>query len=387
MPPADLRAVLDDGLATGAYGWAVALVCSAEQTLAEFAVGEAQHEPERRPLAADTLFDLASLTKVVAGVSAALILLDRGLWSLDDPAARLIPGFAIHGKGSITIRQLLTHSSGLPPWAPLYLRARSRDEALPVLCDLQLEASPGSRIAYSDLGFVLLAYLVEATVGEGFAAFVERELFVPLGMRDTCYLPDPALRARCAATACGNAHEVAMLAADGLRWDGWREGVLMGEVHDGNAHYALGGVSAHAGLFSTAANLSRLCRLYLAEGDWEGRQLIGAASIAAAITEQAADGGQRYGLGWRLAAPFMDLRASDRAFGHTGFTGTSMVIDPTCGLASVLLTNAVHTDPDREGIARVRPRFHDAAHPRFGGAGPGRVPDGTLVPGRRTTAS
>ena len=270
MPSDSLRLVLDEGLAAGAYGGAVGLVCNAEQTLAELAVGEAQREPGCRPLDADALFDLASLTKVVAGVSAALILLDRGLWSLDDPAARRIPGFAIHGKGAITIRQLLTHSSGLPAWAPLYLHARTRGEALPVLCDLRLEAPPGSRIAYSDLGFALLAYLVEATVGEGFAAFIERELFVPLGMRETCYLPSPALRARCAATAYGNAHEVAMLAADGLRWDGWREGVLVGEVHDGNAHYALGGISAHAGLFSTAADLSWLCRLYLQEGAWKG---------------------------------------------------------------------------------------------------------------------
>lgn len=367
MLPDRLRIVLDEGLAAGAYSGAVGLMCNAEQTLAELAVGEKQRDPGRMPMAADTRFDLASLTKVVAGVSAALILLDRGLWSLDAPVIRLIPGFARHGKGAITIRQLLTHTSGLPPWAPLYLRARTREEALPVLCDLRLEAPSGSRIAYSDLGFVLLAYLVEAAVGESFAAFVDRELFVPLGMRETCYVPESALRARCAVTACGNAHEVAMLAADGLRWDGWREGLLVGTVHDGNAHYALGGVSAHAGLFSTAADLARLCRLYLAEGAWAGRQLIAARSIAAAITEQAADGGQHYGLGWRLAAPFMGAQALDRAFGHTGFTGTSMVIDPACGMASVLLTNAVHTDPDREGIARVRPRFHDAAHLQFTG--------------------
>jgi CubicO group peptidase (beta-lactamase class C family) len=392
--------VLTEGLAADAYGGAVALVVQRDAIVVELVVGDAQRGPDRRPMAADTIFDLASLTKMVAGLSATLLLLDRGAWSLEDAVARFIPAFARQGKGAITIHHLLTHTSGLPAWAPLYLQARTADEVLPVLCELELESAPGSQVVYSDLGFVLLGLLVERCAGEPFQQLLARELFAPLGMQDTGYLPAPALRARCAATSYGNDHEAAMLARNEQAFPGWRTHLLVGEAQDGNAHYALEGVSAHAGLFATAHDLSRFARMYLAEGAFGGRQVISAAAIRAATRPHTAHLNMRYGLGWRVAdhalarppaprvseatsryfppdpdatlppVPFMGDLVSERAYGHTGFTGTSLVIDPAHELAIILLTNAVHTDPERAGITLVRPRFHNAVCAATAGAPP-----------------
>jgi CubicO group peptidase (beta-lactamase class C family) len=231
---------------------------------------------------------------------------------------------------------------------------------------MPLDDLPGSRVLYSDLGPALIRFVVERITGESLDSFVTRELFEPIGMRETWWLPPPDVRPRCAATARGNAREEREVALAGLSFDGWRNELLVGEVHDGNAHHAFGGVSAHAGLFSTAADLAEFAAMYLAGGAAGGKQVLSAEAIAAA-TSPAPGVPAGFGLGWRLAVPldgelpnFMGTRVSDRAYGHTGFTGTSIVIDPARNLAMILLTNAIHTDPEREGITTIRPRFHDA---------------------------
>jgi CubicO group peptidase (beta-lactamase class C family) len=330
------------------------------------AVGDAQRWPVQRAMRLDTLFDLASLTKVVAGLSAGLFLTDRGLLALDDPVAKTIPAFAARGKHAITLRQVFTHTSGLPAWFPLYTRARDAEEALAVLCDQPLENAPGICVLYSDLGPALIRFLVERIVAEPFDTFVTRELFGPLGMSDTCWLPPPALRHRSAATAVGNQREERDVALAGLSFTDWRRDMLVGEVHDGNAHHAFGGVSAHAGLFTTASDLTRFALMYLDGGAAGGKQILSEHAVAAATT-QAPGVPSGYGLGWRLAVPlngepplFMGRLASPRAFGHTGFTGAALVIDPARNLAMILLTNAIHTDPERIGIAAIRSQFHDA---------------------------
>lgn len=386
---AHAQRVLQRGLDDAAYGGAVAVVATHDALLAEFAVGDAECAPDRRPIAVDTIFDLASLTKVVAALPAALLLLDRGLWTLDDTVARFIPAFARHGKSGVTLRHLLTHTSGLAAWAPLYPRARTAEEALAVLCDQPLQSPPGSAVVYSDLGMALLAPLVHLVAGEPLATLLARELFEPLGMRETCYLPGASARARCAATAIGNGHEREMLAAAGASFAHWRTHLLAGEVHDGNTHHALEGVSSHAGLFATAGDLARFAQLWLGEGTSTGRMVLSRAAVRLATRPHTAPPAILYGLAWRLPdrspigppsrdaapPPFMGDLVSARAFGHTGFTGTSLVIDPARDLAVILLTNAVHTDPDRRGIATVRARFHNAVCAAIDGRELHRPPD------------
>jgi CubicO group peptidase (beta-lactamase class C family) len=362
----EVERVLDGGLASMAYGGAVAAIVRAGTVAATWAVGDAQRWPNQRAMRLDTIFDLASLTKVIAGANAILLLVDRGLLALDGPVAKVIPAFAAHGKHAVTVRHILTHTTGLPAWFPLYTQARDAEEALAVLCDMPLEGAPGTRASYSDLGPALIRFIVERVSGEQLNTFVKRELFEPLGMHETCWQPPPELRRRCAATESGNPREEREVALAGLSFTGWRREMLVGEVHDGNAHHAFGGVSAHAGLFSTASDLARFASMYLASGAAGGKQILSEHAVTAATT-QAPGTPPGYGLGWRLNVPldgepplFMGRLASPRAFGHTGFTGTSLVIDPARNLAMILLTNAIHTDPERTGIAAVRTKFHDA---------------------------
>jgi CubicO group peptidase (beta-lactamase class C family) len=325
----------------------------------------------------DTIFDLASLTKVVAALPAVLLLLDRGLLALDDTVAHFIPEFAAQGKEGVTIHHLLTHTSGLAAWYPLYTRAHSRADALPVLCDLPLQAQPGTSVVYSDLGVALLAYIVERITREPFQTFVAREIFTPLDMRDTMWRPPATLGEHCAATEVGNREEQERVARLGLPFDGWRDYLIVGEVHDPNTFHALGGVSSHAGLFSTAGDLARFGAMFLANGRMESRALLSSGAVREATRLQTGGLAPRFGLGWRLvdktaslAVPagevpwpwFMGDCISERGYGHTGFTGTSLVLDSARELAVVLLTNAVLVDPGRGKLARIRARFHNAIY-------------------------
>lgn len=386
---ASAMVVLEDGLQVRAYPGAVALVVRRGTIVATAALGHAELAPDPRPMSLSTVFDLASVTKVMAGVTAALVLLDAGVLVLDDPVARFLPAFAADGKGEISIRHLLTHSSGLAPWLPCYTAARTADETFASLCSVELEARPGTQVQYSDLGMILIRAVVCAATGQDLPELLERAVFAPLGLRDTAYLPDEARRLRAAATEEGNRWEQGMVERAGLRFEGWRTGVLVGEVHDGNAHYALGGISSHAGLFSTAGDLARFAQLYLQQGVWDGRSLLSRAAIAEATRLQTSGLQAAYGLGWRLAehplqppAPLArsartqaifpeDPAAGPRSssfgdllpastFGHTGFTGTAITICPALDLALILLTNRVHPDAARRGIERIRARWHNA---------------------------
>jgi len=381
--------LLEEGLDTGAYPGAVALVARHGQIAAAAAIGQAQAVPEPRPMRLDTVFDLASITKVVAGVTAVLVLLDAGLICLDDPVARFVPAFGGAGKRAITLRHLLTHSSGLPPWLPCYAAATTAEETYAYLCTLELEASPGAQVQYSDLGMAMIRAVVGRVAGEDLPPLLGRTVFAPLAMRDTEYLPSPEQRRRAAATEDGNRFEQGMVARAGLHFAGWRTGVLVGEVDDGNTHYALGGISSHAGLFSTAGDLARFGQLYLQHGRWEGRTLLSAAAVGAATSPDTAGWPAGYGLGWRLAGlppgPAVSPARSARTraifpddplappvpswcgdllpagtFGHTGFTGTSLTICPEHDLLLILLTNRIHPDADRSGLDRVRARWHNA---------------------------
>lgn len=382
------RACLERAIADGAFPGAVALVARRGRVAAHWALGAAQAEPIHRPMQPDTIFDLASLTKAVAGATAALLLVEDGVWSLDDAVTRFIPEFAAGGKGEVTIRHLLSHTAGFGGWVAAYTRARDPEAALARICALELAYPPGTDVQYSDIGFSVIGHLVRRVTGEGLDRLLEGRVWGPLGLRDTGYNPSPEWRQRIAATEHGNRFEQAMVANLGESFDGWRQHVLVGEVNDGNTAYALGGVSSHAGLFSTARDLFVFAQMYLAGGAHDGTRILAPATIAEAVSDQTAGLARSRGLGWELLRkgrqpreewapsaaarrifpaeryafpaprPYGDL-LSVRTYGHTGFTGTSLAIDPDRELVVILLTNRIHPDAGNFAINIVRPRFHN----------------------------
>lgn len=312
------------------------------------AVGFRMVCPERRPMEPDTLFDLASVTKCVATTTAVMLLIEEGKMRLDDEVARFVPGFAQAGKENVTIRHLLTHTSGLAAWADLYLHASSPQDMIARISAMPLEYQPGSKVVYSCLGFIVLGEIVVRVAGRPMDSLLADRAFRPLGMGDTCFNPPEALKGRAAATERCK----------------WRGRVIVGEVHDENAR-AMGGVSGNAGLFSTAQDLARFCQMLLEQGMFMGVRILSPASVLCMTTDYTgARLGESRGLGWALRGEGVFSSAGDlmspRAFGHTGFTGTSIWIDPELDIFAILLTNRVHFGRDNNAHIRLRPTFHNA---------------------------
>ncbi|MEP6690418.1 MAG: serine hydrolase, partial [Gemmatimonadaceae bacterium] len=277
--------------------------------------------------AASSLYDLASITKVVATTTAIMVLYDRGQLALDDPVVRFLPAFGGGGKSAITIRQLLTHRSGLPSGRDLWRGGRTPTAARRLVLSTPLERAPGSRELYSDLGADVLAMVAERVAHEPLDRFLERVVFKPLGMRNTGFRPARAAREGAAPTEMHSA----------------RGHPLRGEVHDENAS-ALGGVAGHAGLFSTATDLAIFAQMLLGGGAYDGVR-IASDSTVALFTRRTA--GWR-ALGWETCygGGSCGQKMSERAFGHTGYTGTSMWIDQDRKSFVIVLTNWVHARPD-----------------------------------------
>jgi beta-N-acetylhexosaminidase len=330
-----LRSLLDSAVADSAFPGAFAIVGRHDRVLAEYGAGHLDWAPSSRP-DGHTLWDLASLTKVVALTSAMMQLVETGRVELDAPVQRYLPAWRGPNKERVTVRQLLTHSSGLPAWRPIYKETDRPDSAMALVLATALDTLPGVRMVYSDLGAILMGEIVRAVTGERIDAYFARQVAGPLGLRETLYLPPSSLVPRIAPT------EV----------DPWRQRQLRGEVHDENA-FVLGGVSAHAGLFSTGYDLARFARLYLNGGALDGVRIFSAATIRQFTTVQDSTFSNR-ALGWETptghnSAGHLMQRP---AFGHTGFTGTSIWIDPAHDLFVVLLTNRV--DPTRANLKITR---------------------------------
>jgi len=273
--------------------------------------------------AQSTIYDLASLTKVVGTTTALMILYDDGKISLDDPVSKFIPEFSGGNKDLVTIRLLLEHRSGLPAGRDIWRMASSPADARRAVLETPLYFRPGQYYEYSDLGADVLGFVVEAASGKPLDQFLSERVFTPLGMINTSYRPSDTLKARIAPTE-----------------DNPPRGYpLRGEVHDENA-YALGGIAGHAGLFSTAADLSVFAQMMLNGGEFDGKRLI-ADSTVALFTRRAA---ATRALGWDTCGGTGSCGKylSDRAYGHTGFTGTSLWIDPDRQMFVILLTNRVH---------------------------------------------
>ena len=355
--------IVVDGAQTGAFAGAVAAIARRGELILHRATGWAVCDPACVPMVAETIFDLASLTKVVATLPSVLRLVDAGVIALDDPVGRVLPEFGTSGwKGDVTVRRLLSHSAGLAAWQPFYLDHAGSDAYLAAIAGVQPAALPGEQVIYSDLGFILLGELVGRAGGEDIGRFAATEVFAPLGLHDTTFAPPASWRERIAATERGNETEIGMSGERAGAFPRWRRGVIWGEVNDGNSYYGLAGIAGHAGLFGTALDIARYGELWLQGGAWQGRRILSEALIAEATREQAPG----RGLGWRLPAPVAGGDGADpgaafggRAYGHTGFTGTSLWVDPVRELVVVLLTNRLHPTA-RPEIETIRPAFHAA---------------------------
>jgi CubicO group peptidase (beta-lactamase class C family) len=328
--------------------------------------GHAVLRPERIPMQRETIFDLASLTKPIATTTATLLLAHEGRVGLDDPVAKHLAAFGERGKDRVTLRHLLTHSSGLKPWRPfheaLLERERKRGERLlgtPAareailerICRSALVHEPGEAVVYGDLDFIVLGALVEQVSGQTLDAFCEERILRPLALQETRFLPigeqapplaEP-LRRRIAATEnCP-----------------WRGRILWGEVHDSNA-FAMGGVAGHAGLFGSADDVLRFVVALL--DVWHGRsEAFPSELLRTFFTRQDCPRGSDWALGWDTPTPGSSSSGrffSQRSVGHLGFTGTSVWVDLEREAVVVMLTNRVHLVTKRSPF-RLRPAIHD----------------------------
>jgi CubicO group peptidase (beta-lactamase class C family) len=308
------------------------------------AFGGLSYDDGAPPVRTDTVYDLASLTKVVVTTTMAMVLVDEDRVDIDKPVSAFLPRFRGGAKDRVTVRHLLTHSSGLAWWAPLFQELKGKPAYLERIQSLDLSYEPGSRAEYSDLGIILLGEILERVAGESLDSFARRRIFEPLGMTETLFRPGPDLLPRIAPTEN----------------DPWRGRVVRGEVHDENA-FALGGVAPHAGLFGTAADLARFAQMLVNGGVYDHRRIVSRETVEA-FTRRAGIPGSSRALGWDTPSEGSSAGTlfSPRSFGHTGFTGTSLWIDPERRLFVILLTNRVHPSRENNLIRQVRPAVADA---------------------------
>ena len=347
----DAAAVLERWVDAGAFPGAVYAVGHRRRLVGIGAVGKMSYDDDAPAMPVDALFDLASLTKVLATTPVAMGAVERGNLRLDYPVQALVPEFQGAGKSAVTIRQLLTHTSGLPAYVEFF-REHAPEDAGPAvratvlekIYAADLEAPAGSRYAYSDLGIILLGEALSRALGEPLAEYAQREIFAPLGMRDTMWNPPTSEYERIPPT----------------EYDSWRGAMVRGVVHDENT-YAMGGVAPHAGLFSTARDLATYAQMMLNLGSYGHDRVLRRSTIDRWRKPQDIVAGSSRALGWDTARGSQRWSMFDAsAYGHTGFTGTSLWIDPTRGLFVILLTNRVHPTRENQQHIEARVEFHEA---------------------------
>ncbi|MGZ0170802.1 MAG: serine hydrolase domain-containing protein [Planctomycetales bacterium] len=324
---AAIDAVVEEGLRYERMPGCVVLVGYRGRIAWLKSYGSRQLKPDVVPMTTDTVFDLASLTKPIATATSIMLLIEDGLVELDAPAAKYIPELANNGKEVITIRQLLTHQSGLLPDNSIRNYEDGKVEAFRRIHELDLRAEPGTRFMYSDVGFIVLGEIVERVSGKPLDEFSRERIFTPLGMSETGFNPDSDLKDRAAPTQ--------------ERKGEW----MRGEVHDPRA-YKLGGVAGHAGLFSTAEDLARYAQMLVNVGVLGETRILKPETCRLMQTSQEVSSGVRT-LGWDRRTGYSSNRGdlfSARAFGHGGFTGTALWIDPAQEMFVIFLSNRVHPD-------------------------------------------
>jgi CubicO group peptidase (beta-lactamase class C family) len=303
------------------------------------------YDPRARPISVDSIFDVASLTKIAATATAVMQLVERNQLALHDRACKFFPQLRQAPKDQITVFQLLAHMAGFPGGEPLSRHHKSRDGILDAICSINLSYVPGTDRIYDDLGYILLGLIVEVITGLTLDEYCENEIFGPVGMSETMFVPPKELLERVVPTEI----------------DTNRGGLLRGIVHDERAFF-MGGVAGHAGLFTTAPDLGKFCRSMMDHRKNTFTKILSSASITLMWSRQWQDSEGEYGLGWdRMRPSYMNGIDDGDAVGHTGFTGVSLVISPRRHLAMILLSNRVH--PARSGthlIGQARRRFVEA---------------------------
>ncbi|MGD1023546.1 MAG: serine hydrolase domain-containing protein [Candidatus Sulfotelmatobacter sp.] len=339
--------ILQEAIAQRAFPAASVAITVKDQLIALKALGRFTYQADSSIVVPTTLFDLASVTKVVGTTPMAMLLYQRGLLDLDAPLAAVLPEFTRDAgkdprRHEVTIRMLLAHSSGLPAYEKLFLKARTHDELLHAAFTMPLSADPGSRVEYSDIGFILLGVALERLGDESLDRFCQREIFAPLGMVNTAFHPPKEIRSQIPPTTDDRS---------------FRHRIIQGEVQDENAS-VLGGIAGQAGVFSSAADLARFGHAMLHPED----PVLRSETIALFTRRESAPPGTTRALGWDTpSAPSQSGKyLGSASFGHLGYTGTSLWIDPERKLSIAMLTNRTWPDCCNQAIKQIRPVFHDA---------------------------
>jgi len=357
---AQIDSVMSESIARHELPGAVVLAGHRGKVIFRKAYGNRAVEPFAEPMTVDTVFDIASLTKTVATATSVMILIEEGKLLLSDPVVKHIPEFAPEGgdRAKVTVEHLLTHRAGLPPDDPLDLYTGTPDEIFARKYQLPLKSAPGSQFVYSDVGYEVLGELVRCVSGERLDRFAEEHIFRPLGMKDTGFhpprsplTPNPLPEGEGVGGGGALRRDLTRFAPTERRGDHW----MRGEVHDPRA-YALGGVAGHAGLFSTAADLAKFCRMILGGGKLHGTRILSPSGVEAMTRPRFYGDADVRSLGWDIATAYSKNRGDlfpVGSIGHTGFTGTSLWIDPSSESFVVFLSNRVH--PDGKGdVLRLR---------------------------------
>lgn len=340
--------ILRSGIDQRAFPGAAVAVTHQGKLIAHKGLGHFTYEASSPAVTAGTIYDLASVTKVIATTTACMVLYDHGQFRLDQPIVELLPQFANNNAGQkdarrqVTLRNLLTHSSGLPAYIKLFQTAHNKDELLRQALQVPLTAAPGSRTEYSDIGFILLGEALEKLSGEPLDQFCRREIFDKLNLAHTCFNPPIDLKLAIPPTEDDRT---------------FRNRLIQGEVNDENA-FVMGGVAAHAGCFSTVLDVSVFAQCML-QG---GTPLVKKETLEIFTRRQDSPPGTSRALGWDTPSqPSQSGKYfSSRSYGHLGYTGTSLWIDPDRQLSVTLLTNRTWPDRGSQSIKQFRPAFHDA---------------------------
>lgn len=357
----EIDAIVDDAIYNGVTPGTVVLVAKDNRIVKESAygyatkydMGELLHNPKK--MTKKTIFDMASVTKVMATTQGIMKLVSEGKLSVEDRVATHIPKFGENGKDHVTVADLLTHTSGLTPWAPTYFHADNSSEVLDYISGMSLEYETGTDRRYSDFSFMMLGYLIEEVSGQRLDVYLQENIYGPLKMKDTMFNAAEKTNKRIASTSFGNAYEYKMVddpnfgyyvEEDVEDFPYWRDYTLNGEVNDGNSYYANNGVAGHAGLFSNARDLAVLGQTMLNGGTY------GKVTLYDEKTVETFTAPQRFGqgYGWELNQSwYMGNEHSAEAYGHTGFTGTQVIFDPPHDLQIIVLTNKQNNGPLESG--------------------------------------
>ena len=337
--------VVKNAIENKTFPGTVILVWNDGEKIFEKAFGHFTYETESPIVKTNTIYDLASVTKVVATTTAAMICYDRKLFSLEDKVVKYIPEFGANGKENITIKNLLLHNSGLPAWKKFYGRGLTSEDVIKEIYNSELEYKTGEKTLYSDLGIITLGKIIEKVTTKSLDKFCSDEIFIPLKMSSTVYNPDEKIKILCAPTE---------------KDDYWRMKTLQGEVHD-ETSAMLGGVAGHAGLFSTAEDISKLMAVLMNKGKLGDKEFIKQSTVEL-FTKRFSYESTR-ALGWDTKSDSGSSAGKyfgKKSFGHTGYTGTSIWADPERNLFVIFLTNRVHPTRDNTKILKVRPQLHNA---------------------------